>query len=105
METLSMEDKQKLSDKDWRLSHLYQITNKRKQRVPFVRNRAQRAYNAAKHPRNILLKSRQIGFTTDGCIDMLDVSLWTPNFNGLLIAQDLDTAKDIFSNKIELAWR
>jgi hypothetical protein len=70
-----------------------------------MRNRAQRAYNEAKHTRNILLKSRQLGFTTDGCIDMLDASLWTPNFNGLLIAQDLDTAKDIFSNKIELAWK
>lgn len=36
---------------------------------------------------------------------MLDASLWTPNFHGLFIAQDLDTAKDIFSNKIELAWK
>lgn len=52
-----------------------------------------------------MLKSRQLGFTTEGSIDMLDASLWTKNFHGLFIAQDLDTAKDIFSNKIELAWK
>lgn len=37
-------------------------------------------------------------------MDMLDDSLFVPNFDGLLIAQDLDTAKDIFTNKVELAW-
>lgn len=52
-----------------------------------------------------MLKSRQLGFTTEEAIDMLDDVLFTRNFNGLFIAQDLDTAKDIFSNKIELAWK
>lgn len=36
---------------------------------------------------------------------MLDDCLFRRNFNGLFIAQDLDTAKDIFSNKIDYAWR
>ncbi len=43
--------------------------------------------------------------TTDEAIDMLDDCLFKKNFEGLLIAQDLDTAKDIFSNKIEFAWK
>lgn len=35
---------------------------------------------------------------------MLNDSLFTRNFDALFIAQDLDTAKDIFSNKIEYSW-
>lgn len=35
---------------------------------------------------------------------MLDDVSFIRNFAGLLIAQDLDTAKDIFSNKVDLAW-
>ena len=46
-----------------------------------------------------------MGFTTDEAIDMLDDAMFTRNFAGLFIAQDLDTAKDIFSNKIDYAWR
>jgi len=42
--------------------------------------------------------------TTYGAIDMLDDVLWTPNTDGIFIAQDLDTAKDIFDNKVFLSW-
>ena len=36
---------------------------------------------------------------------MLDDTLFVPNFDSLLIANDLETAKDIFTNKVELAWK
>lgn len=35
---------------------------------------------------------------------MFDDALFKRDFDGLFIAQDLDTAKDIFSNKINYAW-
>lgn len=35
---------------------------------------------------------------------MLDDALFTRNYDGLFVAQDLDTAKDLFNNKIEYAW-
>lgn len=53
----------------------------------------------------MILKSRQLGFTTDEAIDSFDDVLFTPNTDALLIAHDLDSAKSIFDKKIELAWK
>ena len=50
------------------------------------------------------MKSRQLGFTTFEAVDNLDEALFTRNHDGLFIAQDLETAQDIFNNKVELCW-
>ena len=102
---LTTQQKKNLASKEWRQSNLYKIINKHRELITYIPNRAQKHFQENKHTRNIILKSRRLGFTTYGCIDMLDSSLWLPNFQGLFIAQDLDTAKDLFSNKIELAWK
>lgn len=102
---LTPKQKQNLKSKEWRQSHFYKIIDKHLKLITYQPNRAQRDFFEKKHTRNILLKSRQLGFTTQGSVEMLDSALWTKNFNGLFIAQDLDTAKDLFSNKIELAWK
>lgn len=94
----------RLKDKSWRVSHLYKIKNKQKQLVVFKRNKAQQHFAEHKHTRNIILKSRQLGFTTDEAIDCLDDMLFTRNFDALIIAHGLEPAKDIFDNKIDLAW-
>ena len=93
--TLSQKNKERLGSKEWRLSNLYKIRNKDGQLITFKKNRAQEDFDKNKHNRNILLKSRQLGFTTLEAIDMLDECLWTRNYQGLFIAQDLDTAKEI----------
>lgn len=72
--------------------------------VLFQRNRAQREFNLQKHNRNIILKSRQLGFTTDEVLDELDDTLFTRNFDSLLISYDKESALDIFDNKVTLAW-
>ncbi len=95
----------RLLNKGWRISNLYKIKNKQKELVVFRRNRAQKHFNEHKHTRNIILKSRQLGFSTDETIDILDDVLFTRNFDALLIAQDLDQAKDLFDNKVDLAWK
>jgi len=105
IQSLRPQDKKRLGDKEWRLSHLYKIRDKQGNLVNFKRNAAQADFNKNKHNRNILLKSRQLGFTTDEIVDMLDDALFTRNYQGLLIAQDLDTAQDIFGNKVQLAWQ
>jgi hypothetical protein len=94
----------RLASKEWRISHLYKIKNKLAELVQFKPNRAQRDFEKNRHTRNIILKSRQLGFTTDEAVDMLDDTLFHRNFDALFIAQDLDTAKDIFGNKIDLSW-
>jgi len=95
----------RLLDKSWRMGLLYKISDKKSNSVQFKMNKAQEHFNANKHSRNIILKSRQLGFTTFETVDMLDDCLFTPNFSGLLISYDKDSAKDIFTNKIDYAWK
>lgn len=94
----------KILDKDWRVANFYKITDKNGSLIPFTRNRAQEHFNQNKVDRNIVLKSRQLGFTTDACIDMLDDVLFSPNFHALLIAQDDPSALDLFDTKINLPF-
>lgn len=86
------------------MSNYYFIKDKNKNLVKFKSNKAQRHFEEHKHSRNICLKSRQLGFTTLESIDSLDDMLFTKNFDALFIAHGLEPAKDIFDNKISLAW-
>lgn len=87
------------------MKNFYYISDKEGKKVLFERNEAQNDFNQKKHSRNIILKSRQLGFTTDESIDMFDDCLFTRNFSGLLISYDKESALDIFTNKIDYAWR
>lgn len=91
--------------KEWRMDNLYTIIDKYKNKVKFVRNKAQRHYAQHRARRNIILKSRRLGFTTYKAIDMIDECLWTPNFSGLFIAHTQDAAKEIFDTKIDFVWK
>lgn len=95
----------RLLDKDWRLSHLYKIRDKNTNNIAFKRNRAQLHFAENKHTRNIILKSRQLGFTTDESIDTLDDTLFTRNFDSLFVAHEKQEASKIFDNKIDHAWK
>lgn len=101
---INREDIKKLGDKNYRLSNLWHIKDKNQRLIKFKLNRAQKHFSENAHTRNILLKSRQLGFTTFEIIDTLDEVCFKHNFDALFIAQDLETAKDIFDNKIWLAW-
>lgn len=50
-----------------------------------------------------IVKPRQLGFTTDYAIDMLDDALWTPGMGCAIIAHDRETLNRIF-NIIRLAY-
>ncbi|MHA1401180.1 MAG: hypothetical protein ACTSQE_12595 [Candidatus Heimdallarchaeaceae archaeon] len=96
--------KEKLNKKEWRVSHLYKITNKNTELITFKKNRAQAHFEENRHTRNIILKSRQLGFTTDEAIDALDDTLFTKNFSTLMISYDQDSGVDLFDGKVKLAW-
>lgn len=93
-----------LTDKDWRIANLYTIVDKNQQATQFRRNEAQRHFAIHKHIRNLILKSRQLGFTTDRAIDMVDDIAFTPNFHALFLAHIKEEAQRIFSRKIKYAW-
>ena len=46
----------KLRNKEWRISHLYKITDKNSNKITFNRNRAQQDFQKNKTQRNIILK-------------------------------------------------
>lgn len=93
-----------LGNKWYRLNALYKIKNKKGKVVRFRPNLAQRERFINRHYWDLILKARQLGFTTFEMIDALDDCLWTDNFAAGCIAHTLGDAKDIFSNKVKFAY-
>jgi hypothetical protein len=100
-----------LDDRQWRLSNLYKIVTKGDDDgadglvVTFRPNRAQRRLMARMHHRNIILKARQLGFTTLVAILWLDTALFSKEpIRCGIIAQDKEAAEAIFRGKVLFAY-
>lgn len=98
-----------MADPMWRISNLYKIIIKGDNDedglvVQFKPNRAQRRFIERLHHRNIILKARQLGFTTLISIVWLDHALFNANSRCGIIAQDRDAAKVIFRDKVKFAY-
>lgn len=109
-----------LSDPYWRLcsGQLYKIKTKPLDEfgevdesevriVPFKPNRAQRKLLKKLHKRNIILKARQLGFTTFIAILFLDCALFAPATNpttAAIIAHTKDDAEEIFRDKVKFGY-
>lgn len=73
--------------------------------MQFKPNRAQRRLIARLHHRNIILKARQLGFTTLVCILWLDTALFSKSpIRCGIIAQDKEAAEAIFRGKVKFAY-
>lgn len=94
----------------WRLSNLYKIIIKGDDGedglvIQFKPNRAQRRLMSRLWHRNIILKARQLGFTTLICILWLDTALFSKNpLRCGIIAQDREAAEAIFRDKVKFAY-
>lgn len=93
-----------LSDVWWRLNNLYKIVNEEGELVTFRMRPAQRELFKNMHYRNIILKARQLGFSTGIDIYLLDQALFNKNLSCGIIAQDLPAAGEIFSTKISIPF-
>ncbi len=99
-----------LRDPMWRISNLYKIIIKGKSHddddlvIQFKPNRAQRRFIERLHHRNIILKARQLGFTTLIAIAWLDHAMFNANVRCGIIAQDRDSAEVIFRDKVKFAY-
>lgn len=91
------------SDWRWRLNNLYWITDKEGREVPFRMNGSQESLFDAMHFLNVILKARQLGFSTFICIFMLDVSLFNSSTHCGLIDATIDDAKQKLA-KIRFAY-
>lgn len=100
-----------LLEKMWRIDNLYWITTKDGTKKVFRMNRAQRHFAVTwlliSNPffRHIILKSRQLGFTTFIDLFILDEIIFNPNREGLVIAHKVGDATEIFDKKIDFAVR
>lgn len=109
-----------LADPEWRLFSgcLYKIMVKGDDRVgpdgsveegdsfvmPFVPNAAQRRFIKRLWHRNLILKARQLGFTTLIAIMWLDHALFNADQRCGIIAQDREAAETIFRDKVKFAY-
>ena len=85
-----------LGSKEWRMNHLYKIKTKDKTLITFKRNEAQQNYSRRKGNRNLILKARQLGFTTDCLIDFFDDTITNANTNTAIIAHKQDKVVKMF---------
>jgi hypothetical protein len=92
------------ADPWWRLCNLYHIVNERNEVVRFVPNDEQRQLYDNLHYRNLILKARQLGFTTFICILALDQCLFNTNFSAGIIAHNREDAEKFFRNKVIFAY-
>lgn len=88
----------------FRLNTLYHIKDKSGKKVLFAPNQEQEDFYLNQHGRDIILKARQLGFTTFKMISDLDDCLFIENFSAGCICHNIEAAKDIFRNKIKFAY-
>ena len=69
-------DRDQWADPRWRISNLYYITDKSGQRVKFSPNSSQLAYLNDATKSDLILKARQLGFTTLMCVIGLDEAIF-----------------------------
>jgi hypothetical protein len=87
----------------WRIRHLYWIIDETGKPVKFQPNEEQEAFYRALWYRNLILKARQLGFSTELLIMALDQCLFVENFTAGVIADSLDNATRLF-RKIVFAY-
>jgi len=100
------EFKDYMKDWKWRITawKLYKIKDKNGKVVSFIPNPYQLHLINNLHYKNLILKARQLGFSTMIQILMLDQSLFRNNIACWVIAHWLREARSIFDNKIKFAY-
>lgn len=92
------EDRRRIGDWRWRLTHLYRIRTKKAEKVRFKPNRGQRRiarYFGLWH-RLMILKARQVGVSTLFLLWHLDATMFTPNTTTCILAHERSSLKKLF---------
>jgi hypothetical protein len=93
---------QRAEPKSWIQTNLY-IRDKQRRIIPLLLNWAQLEYYGHRTARDIILKPRQLGFTTLVCGLYFADCLWRPNTTSVLVAHDHESAELIF-RIVKLFW-
>lgn len=81
-----------IDDPEWRIDNLYKIQDEHGTEVQFVRNEAQRRWWKERWFLNVILKARQLGFSTEIALEILDTCLFRSNTAAGIIDYSLDDA-------------
>lgn len=86
----------KLKDSEWRLDHLYKIKTKQRTLKTLKANEAQRHYRLHRSNKDLILKARQLGMTTEKVIEYLDDTIFNKNTTSAIIAHKMEKVQSIF---------
>lgn len=100
---LSEELIEQWADREWRLNNLYFIEDKYGAVTKFKLNPAQKQLLDELHYLNIILKARQLGFSTFILLLALDCCLFNSHFAAGLVADTLDNAKNLLK-RVKFAY-
>lgn len=92
------------ADPHWRLNHLYHVIDDDGKDVAFRMRPEQEELYANLWHMNVVLKARQLGFTTFIDLLALDQCVWNQNFTAAIVCHTLDDAAKIFRNKVLYAY-
>ena len=101
---LDAELKANIADPHWRIENLYTLITDDGVQMPFTPNEEQRAFYTQLWTRNLVLKARQLGFTTLIAVLGLDQCIFNENFSTVIIADTLPNAEKIFRNKVKRVY-
>ena len=104
MSTVVTATVEQLGDPIWRIGNLYFIIDETGKKIPFRLNEEQEHFLRSYWYLNVILKARQLGFTTLIDIILLDQCFFVPNTSAGIIAHNLDDAGKIFRNKIRFPY-
>ncbi len=103
-EDLPKEFQENYHCREWRLDNLYYIVDKDGKKVKFRLRPAQRELLRSYHWRNVILKARQLGFSTFIALFALDCVVNRDNFAAAIISHTKEHAAEIYYNKILFAY-
>lgn len=95
--------KKQMADREWRLDHLYYIQDKDGNEIQFKRNAAQRKFCIDQWYRDVIVKARQLGFSTLIEILTLDDCIFRKNTRAAIIDATLGDAKKKLA-KVKFAY-
>lgn len=100
---ISAELRKRLKSRFWRLNNLYWIEDKKGKPIQFKMSREQYDFYKNQWHRSIILKARQLGFTTEVCIMQLDAAVFMKK-KCAMIAHTLHDAQRLFRDKTKFAY-
>ena len=85
-----------LANQEWRLQNLYKIKTKDARLAKFTFNKVQVDYRGKETSKDMILKARQLGFSTIKLIEKLDYAITTQNTSTAIVAHKENKVQTLF---------